>query len=76
MARHEPAVVIRLTISADVAHSRKPDHDLAELSDKILVMDRLHFNGARLIDIDATMPYPKMLKAALDAINDVQGSAG
>jgi thymidylate kinase len=77
MAKHKPTLVIRLTISAEVAHSRKPDHDLAELRDKIVVMDRLRFNGARVIDIDATMPYPQMLKAALEAINQVhQGSPG
>lgn len=75
MAKHRPALVIRLTISADVAHARKPDHGLDELRDKILVMDRLQFNGARVVDIDATMPYPDMLEAALDAINSAaQGS--
>lgn len=76
MAKHRPTLVIRLKISAEVAHSRKPDHGLPELRDKILVMDRLHFNGARVVDIDATMPYPQMLKAALDAINEAhQGAA-
>ena len=75
MAEHKPALVIRLTINAEVAHARKPDHDLAELRDKILMMDRLKFNGARVLEIDATMPYPQMLAAALEAINQVpQGS--
>lgn len=77
MAKHQPSLVIRLIISAEVAHSRKPDHGLAELRDKILVMDRLRFNGARVIDIDATMPYPQVLKVALEAINQVsQGPQG
>lgn len=75
MAKYQPTLVIRLKISADVAHLRKPDHGLPELRDKILVMDRLCFNGARIIDIDATMPYPEMLKAALDAINQVHQGA-
>jgi hypothetical protein len=38
------------------------------LHDKIAVMSRLHFNGARICDIDATTPYPQVLEAALEAI--------
>jgi thymidylate kinase len=68
MAKHQPSVVIRLNIDAEAAHARKPDHDLAELHDKIAVMSRLHFNGAHICDIDATTPYPLVLEAALEAI--------
>ena len=68
MAKHQPSVVIRLNIDAEAAHARKPDHDMGELRDKIAVMNRLTFNGARICDIDATAPYPQVLEAALEAI--------
>jgi thymidylate kinase len=69
MAGQKPALVIRLNIDADTAHARKPDHSLAELRDKISVMPRLRFNGARVLDLDASAPYPQVLGAALQAIN-------
>ena len=69
MARQQPALVIRLNIDAGAAHARKPDHPLAELTDKIAVMRQLEFNGARVCEIDATGPYPQVLEAALEAIN-------
>ena len=68
MAKYQPSVVIRLNINAAEAHARKPDHDLAELHDKIAVMSRLKFNGARISEIDTTIPYPQVLEAALEAI--------
>ena len=68
MAKYQPSVVIRLNINAAEAHARKPDHDLAELHDKIAVMSRLKFNGARISEIDTTVPYPQVLEAALEAI--------
>lgn len=68
MAKHQPSVVIRLNINAETAHARKPDHDLAELHDKIAVMDLLKFNGAHIEDIDTNCPYPQVLEAALKAI--------
>jgi hypothetical protein len=68
MARHKPALVIRLNIGAEAALARKPDHNIHELRDKISVIPRLTFNGARIHDIDATLPYPQMLESALQAI--------
>lgn len=69
MARHTPALVIRLNIDAEAAHARKLDHDIEELRDKISVMTRLHFNDARVCEIDTTRPYPEVLSAALQAIS-------
>jgi thymidylate kinase len=69
MAGQRPTLVIRLHIDAEAAHARKPDHDLAELVDKIATIDRLEFNGARICDIDATLPYSQVLQNALDAID-------
>lgn len=71
MARHKPALVIRLNIDADTAHRRKPDHSLSELRDKISVMPRLTFNGASICEIDARAPYADVLAAALAAVDAV-----
>lgn len=68
MASHVPALVIRLNIDADTAHARKPDHKLAMLRDKVAVIPSLHFNGARILDLDGRDPYAQVLAAALDAI--------
>jgi len=71
MAVYRPALVLRLNIDAEEAHLRKPDHDIAELRDKIEIMPRLTFNGAKICEIDTTMPYPKVLEAAINAIESV-----
>jgi hypothetical protein len=68
MARYRPALVIRLDIDVDTAHARKPDHDKAELRDKIAVMSKLRFNGAPLVDLDARAPYAVVLEQALQAV--------
>ena len=70
MAKQQPALVIRLNIDEDTAHSRKLDHDIEELRDKISVMPRLDFNGARVCEIDAATPYPQVLESALQAIDE------
>ena len=69
MAEQKPALVIRLNIDAETAHMRKPDHSMTELQDKISVMPRLCFSGARIVDLDTRKPYPEVLSAALKAIN-------
>jgi thymidylate kinase len=69
MASHVPALVIRLNIDADTAHARKPDHKLAMLRSKVAVIPTLHFNGARILDLDGRDPYAQVLDAALNAIN-------
>lgn len=67
MAGHLPALVIRLNIDADTAHARKPDHKLSMLQDKVTVIPTLHFNGARILDLNGCDPYPQVLQAALSA---------
>ncbi|PKM15834.1 MAG: hypothetical protein CVV12_06800 [Gammaproteobacteria bacterium HGW-Gammaproteobacteria-2] len=69
MSEQRPALIIRLTIDADTAYARKPDHHLSELRDKIEVMPRIRYNGANVRDIDSRMPYPQVLQAALQAID-------
>lgn len=67
MAGHVPTLVIRLNIDADTAHLRKPDHKLAMLRDKVSIIPTLHFNGARILDLDGRDPYEQVLAAALSA---------
>jgi hypothetical protein len=77
MASHLPALLIRLNIDADTAHARKPDHKLSTLRDKVAVIPNLHFNGARILDLDGRDPYEQVLDTALstarDALKAVKG---
>ena len=67
MARHVPPLLIRLNIDAETAHARKPDHKLSMLRDKVRVIPTLSFNGAHILDLDGTSPYPQVLESALAA---------
>lgn len=65
MAGYRPALIVRLDIDADTAHSRKPDHKLSTLRRKAAVIPTLKFNGARILDLDGRDPYPVVLDAAV-----------
>lgn len=67
MASHVPALVIRLNIDADTAHTRKPDHKLSILQDKVAIIPKLLFNGADILDLDGRAPYEQTLRTALRA---------
>ncbi len=69
MAAQRPSLVIRLNIDAETAFERKSDHPLSELRDKIAIMPHINYNGANVCEIDARMPYPEVLDAALQAID-------
>lgn len=75
MAMSRPALVIKLGIDVATAYARKPDHGLAELSDKIAVMERLRFNGAPTFDLDTRVPYAEVLEKALHAIAAVTSTS-
>ncbi len=68
MAQQKPVMIIRLVIDADTAHARKSDHPFAELRDKVERMERIKYNGARILEIDARLPYEEVLANALSAI--------
>ena len=74
MALLRPQLIIRLAIDVDTAFSRKPDHSYTELGDKIAVMARLNYNGARIVNIDSRAPYAQVLSAALAALAGVAGA--
>lgn len=61
MAAYRPTLVIRLNVDADTAIARKADHTRALLEKKLAIVPTLQFNGAPIIDIDATRPYAEVL---------------
>lgn len=74
MARHVPDLLIRLNIDADTAYARKPDHKLSMLQDKVRVIPKLGFNGAKIIDLDSTQPYDTVLAKAWDEVQHVMAT--
>jgi thymidylate kinase len=68
MAKQRPALIIRLNVDADTAHARKSDHPLEELREKTAIMPRIKYNGTRILEIDARLPYEQVLQTALNAI--------
>jgi hypothetical protein len=75
MAIWVPTLVIRLNIDADTVMARKPDHDRALIEQKVATVPRLRFNGARIVDLDATIPYAEELALALAAVDEALAAA-
>lgn len=73
MASFVPDLVIRLNVDAETALTRKPDHGVDLLKAKVAVTPLLKFNGARIVDLDATMPYAEELALAQKAIAELLG---
>lgn len=71
MASYVPDLVIRLNIDAETALARKPDHKPASIAAKVAVTPLLTFNGARIVDLDAKMPYAEELAQAKALVNAV-----
>lgn len=68
MAANVPTLVLRLNIDAETALARKPDHRRELVEAKIALTPGLRFGGARIAEIDATMPYDKVRARARRAI--------
>jgi len=68
MASYPPLLLIRLDIDEQTAHSRKPDHELSALREKIATLPHLTFNGAQILDLDGREPASKILNESLRAI--------
>lgn len=71
MAAVKPDLVIRLNIDVETAYQRKQDHDYNLLKIKVDATQKLHFRGAPIIDLDATLPYEDVYAQALKVIQDV-----
>lgn len=59
MAQYRPELIIRLGIDIETAISRKPDHDYAELQDKIGVMSKIGYNGTKFLRLIPERPTAK-----------------
>lgn len=71
MEQVRPDLVLRLIVDLPTAMARKPDHRPSSLQTKIADLPRLTFNGARIVDIDATLPLNEVIAQAKAAIVDV-----
>lgn len=60
--------MLKLKVTPQVAHARKPDHDPGIIAEKIAIIDALEFPQCTVIDIDATRPLDEVLLAAKRAI--------
>lgn len=75
MISHVPDLVIRLNVDVDTAFARKPDHKRASLEAKVAVTPHLKFNGAKIVDLCSTDPYPTVLEQAKAAVTRVLSNA-
>lgn len=75
MAIWVPTLVIRLNVDVDTVMARKPDHDRTLIQSKVASVPQLRFNGARIVDLDATMPYDEELALALAAVDKALANA-
>lgn len=64
MASYRPDLIVRLNVDADTALARKPDHARALIERKVAITPTLSFNGAHIVDLDATRPYAEVLADA------------
>lgn len=73
MASYRPDLIVRLNVDVDTALARKPDHARALIERKVAITPQLTFNGARIVDLDATRPYAEVLADARAAIDGALG---
>lgn len=74
MAAYLPTLVVRLDIDIATAVARKPDHEPGLLEMKIAATPKLTFNGAQIVEIDATQPLDTVLANTNQAIDKVLGA--
>lgn len=68
IAAQRPDLVIRLNVSLDVAHARKPDHARPTLAYKIDILSRLTYQGADIVEVNADEPLETVQAHAQAAI--------
>jgi hypothetical protein len=76
MAAYVPTLVIRLHVDVDTVMARKPDHDRALIARKVAAVPDLAFNGAPMVNLDATMDYAAELALATAAVDAALTAAG
>lgn len=60
LAALAPHLVVKLVVSPEVAHARKPDHSLEKLQQKVALTKQLTY-GVPVIEIDANQPFDLVL---------------
>jgi len=68
MASYLPLLLIRLDIDEQTAFSRKPDHKLSVLHEKVTVTPHLIFNGAKILELDGRESVDTILSKSLSTI--------
>lgn len=75
MVSYRPTLVIRLNIDADTAFARKPDHNLALLRQKVEATPLLRFNGARIVEVDASQSQDQVQAQCMQLVRQVMADA-
>jgi thymidylate kinase len=70
MASYPPNLVIRLTIDLETAYSRKPDHHLETLTQKVALIGQTSYQGAPIVEIDSRLPLETVLARAKAAVTE------
>lgn len=68
MASFRPSLVIRLNVDLETAFSRKPDHKIESLRQKVQVTPKLTFGGAPIVDFDSKEPLDTLVKKVQSTI--------
>jgi thymidylate kinase len=69
MTSYRPDLVIRLNVDLDTAFGRKPDHRREALARKIEIVHQFTFNGAPIVEVDATQSLDNVLADATTAVS-------
>lgn len=70
MAHRKPDLILLLDVAPEIAHSRRSEETLDELTRRISVARALTFQGARRLVLDSSEPLPVVKRKALQAVLD------
>jgi thymidylate kinase len=65
-----PDVLIRLHVPVELALLRKPDHNPEAVKQKVAATPKLRFDGARIVDVDASKPLDQVMVSVKKAVWD------
>ncbi|PZF75537.1 hypothetical protein DK847_16970 [Aestuariivirga litoralis] len=63
LATLRPDLLIKLVVSPEVAHARKPDHSLSSIARKCALTRELDFAGVDVVSVDADQPLDQVMLA-------------
>ena len=70
LAQRKPDLVILLNVATDIAHMRRPEESIDELTRRIKIAQALTFQGARRVVLDSGESLPVVQSRALQAVFD------